>query len=46
MSKLKEGLIKLLKEEIKFLEETSATDEELKYYSYTVHSDLKDFRRL
>ena len=42
---LKQELIKKLKEEIKFLEETTATDEELKNYTYVLRGDLSEFRR-
>ena len=42
---LKQELIKKLKEEIKFLENTKATDEEIKNYRYGLCGDLSEFRR-
>ena len=43
---IKKQIIKLLQDEIKFLEETSATEEEMKTYRYGVNgNDLKEYRR-
>lgn len=45
MLSLKQELINKLKEEIKFLENTKETDEELKNYRYGLCGDLSEFRR-
>lgn len=45
ITELRKNLIEKLKQEISFLEQTSATDEELKDYKYCLNGDLSDYRR-